>query len=1062
MPGSRTDSLTHTRSTHPHMVPGAETTSMSRKREELQKLEQAIQAEWEATKAFEVAAPEGGDGEKYFVTFPYPYMNGRLHLGHVFTLSKCEFAAGYQRLKGKTVLFPFGFHATGMPIAACADKLKNEMAQFGNPPVFPVDAEEQTTVQQKAKIAAKTGGLKYQWSIMQKMGIPDQEIPNFADPLYWLKYFPPHAVTDLKKFGLKVDWRRSFITTDVNPYYDAFVRWQMNVLKNLGFIKFGKRHCIFSPKDGQPCMDHDRSSGEGVGPQEYVGIKMKVIELPECLKACEGSDVFFVAATLRPETMYGQTNCWVGPDIEYIAWRTASGDVYVTSPRAARNMSFQGLTTEEGKVEELARFMGADVMGVKLSAPLTPNPVVYVLPMMTVKASKGTGVVTSVPSDAPADYIALEDLKKKEKLREKFGITDEMVMPFELIPIIDCPGLGTLAGQAACEKYKINSQNDAKKLEDAKEEVYKKGFYEGTMVIGECKGEPVQDAKPKIQDKLLAEGLAFTYQEPEKKIVSRSGDECVVALADQWFLNYGEEGWKAKAVAGLAKMELFDPKTKDAFTRALDWLHQHACSRTYGLGTRLPWDSQWLVESLSDSTIYMAYYTISHLLQGGKLDGKNDDGTPSSPLGITFEQCDDAFFDYVFLGKDDAPVKVPKDKLEILRREFNFFYPLDLRVSGNDLIQNHLTYCLYNHVGIFKEEHWPQAFRANGHLLLNSEKMSKSTGNFMTLSEALDAYGTDATRLALSNSGDGVEDGNFETDACNALVLRLFTELEWTEETLKNLGTFRTGNMDTLADTIFLNEINNAIVVSEAAYEDMRFRDAVIAGYFDLQNARDRYRKVCITSESNIHRDLIAHFITVQALILSPICPHVCEKIWKMLGNTTSILNASWPTAQPVDQVLFQTGNYLAEVEADLRKRLDKAKSGKKKKDVTCAKLYVAASYPPWQEETLKYMNSQFDPATKSLPENKQMFQDLSGNDTIKPFKKFLMPFVAMKKAEAEAKGAAALALTVAFDEMAVLSGQAEYLQKELGTPVAVLDSKELPAKLANNSRPGTPVIVLE
>lgn len=61
------------------------------------------------------------------VSFPYPYMNGRLHLGHSFSLSKCEFAAGYERMRGKTVLFPFGFHCTGMPIKACADKLKHEI-----------------------------------------------------------------------------------------------------------------------------------------------------------------------------------------------------------------------------------------------------------------------------------------------------------------------------------------------------------------------------------------------------------------------------------------------------------------------------------------------------------------------------------------------------------------------------------------------------------------------------------------------------------------------------------------------------------------------------------------------------------------------------------------------------------------------------------------------------------------------------------------------------------------------------------------------------------------------
>jgi leucyl-tRNA synthetase len=45
------------------------------------------------------------------------------------------------------------------------------------------------------------------------------------------------------------------------------------------------------------------------------------------------------------------------------------------------------------------------------------------------------------------------------------------------------------------------------------------------------------------------------------------------------------------------------------------WLQQWACSRSFGLGSRLPWDEQYLIESLSDSTIYMAYYTVAHVIQ---------------------------------------------------------------------------------------------------------------------------------------------------------------------------------------------------------------------------------------------------------------------------------------------------------------------------------------------------------------------------------------------------------------------------------------------------------------
>lgn len=102
----------------------------------------------------------------------------------------------------------------------------------------------------------------------------------------------------------------SLQTTDINPFYDTFVRWQMNKLHSTDKIKFGRRNTIYSPKDGQPCMDHDRSSGEAVGPQEYTGVKMEVVnwsesagEIVKSFPGLEGKNVFLVAATLRPETM---------------------------------------------------------------------------------------------------------------------------------------------------------------------------------------------------------------------------------------------------------------------------------------------------------------------------------------------------------------------------------------------------------------------------------------------------------------------------------------------------------------------------------------------------------------------------------------------------------------------------------------------------------------------------------------------------------------------------------------------------------------------------------------
>ncbi|CAB4020577.1 Leucine--tRNA ligase, cytoplasmic, partial [Paramuricea clavata] len=105
------------------------------------------------------------------------------------------------------------------------------------------------------------GNCTFRALILTFILLINQQLKQFILSNIWLYEIRACLRTGFN-FFIKVDWRRSFITTDVNPYYDSFVRWQFLTLKDRGKIKFGKRYTIFSPKDNQPCMDHDRLSGE--------------------------------------------------------------------------------------------------------------------------------------------------------------------------------------------------------------------------------------------------------------------------------------------------------------------------------------------------------------------------------------------------------------------------------------------------------------------------------------------------------------------------------------------------------------------------------------------------------------------------------------------------------------------------------------------------------------------------------------------------------------------------------------------------------------------------------
>jgi len=157
-------------------------------------------------------------------------MNGSLHVGHGFTISKVEFATCYARMKGKRAPFPLGFHCTGMAIKACADKLVREIEDFGlnfercqedegeeeAAAAVVGDLEQQTGAgdvtefrSKKSKTLAKSVKSRYQFQIMLAQGIPREEIHRFADPYHWVHVFPEAGMQEVSCFGLRIDWRRS-------------------------------------------------------------------------------------------------------------------------------------------------------------------------------------------------------------------------------------------------------------------------------------------------------------------------------------------------------------------------------------------------------------------------------------------------------------------------------------------------------------------------------------------------------------------------------------------------------------------------------------------------------------------------------------------------------------------------------------------------------------------------------------------------------------------------------------------------------------------------------------
>lgn len=400
---------------------------------------------------------------------------------------------------------------------------------------------------------------------------------------------------------------------------------------------------------------------------------------------------------------------------------------------------------------------------------------------------------------------------------------------------------------------------------------------------------------------------------------------------------------------------------------------------------------------------------------------------------------------------------------------------------------------MYSHTAIWpdgSENRWPRAFRCNGHLLLNGDKMSKSTGNFKTLGQAIEEFGADAVRFALADAGDTVEDANFSDETANAAILRLTKECDWMESMMSESSEERkklrtTKDDDDFADRAFENAINFAIEETQKYYENMMFREALRTGFYNLQTARDEYRQA--VGEKEMRLDLIEFFVEVQTLLLAPVCPHTCEHLWKNVLKKPSdshVVNAGYPAkSKDVDVALMKANAHVNKEISNWRKMIAKVQAPPKKgkatvkTTVTDMKIYVAKEFIGWRSKCLQIMkdlHAQSKLDTKevmdALKNATELLQDVADGN-FKGAIKVMMPFIKFKMEEVQAlaeDGASALENTTVFDEFRVFDETSDYVTKSLGlNSVKVFytseeggDDDDKTKKAKSDSTPGAPCVV--
>jgi leucyl-tRNA synthetase len=819
------------------------------------------------------------------------------------------------RMRGYNVLYPWAWHWTGKTVAGAAERIRMGDEEFIRP-------------------------------IREVDGVPEEELKKFVDPIYMARYYTNVNRDAVKRLGMAIDWRREFHTSSLNEPFSKFVTWQYLRLRERGYVIKGTHAVVWCPKDESPTGDADRLEGEGVRPEEFVLMKFKM------------GEIFLPCATFRPETIYGVTNLWINPEGNYVE-ADVSGERWIISRTAS-----QKLQNQLKQVRIIRELKGLELLG-KKCVDLILGRELPILPGSFVNTENASGLVYSVPAHAPFDWLALRDLQRNPTVLEKFHVDPNEVLAIKPISLISVDGYGEYPAIEIVDRMGLRDQNDPR-AEEATKEIYKAEFHGGILKdeCGPYSKQKVAEVKQGLVRDFRNKGIADVIYELPQKVVCRCTTVCVAkVLEDQWFLKYSDPDWKALAHQAISKMAFYPEEARNWFETVIEWLQDWPCARKTGLGTPLPWAPDWIVETLSDSTVYMAYYAVSKFVNAGM---------------IRAEQLPPEFFDFVFYGTGSSEMLskqtgVDAKLLEKIREEFLYWYPVDLRNSGKDLVGNHLSFFIFHHVALFQQRFWPRAIGVNGFMLLEGKPIHKSQGNFVPIWKACDDYGADSVRTAALLAAEGMDDPDWRYENVRDIKARLEAFSHLVEETTtKRDESTQNGHLEKW----LMSRIYTKTRLIADAIEKLKTRTALSATIYDVWNDLRWYER----RSEKPHSETVKRFMSAWVRLLAPFSPHLAEELWQMIGQRGFVSAAEWPKfdEREIDERLDELEGLVKQTLDDTQEIIATTKiTPKKVHYYTAAKwkwrvyaeaLDRAESRPDTLDGLIREMIGSKSPSPKDLP----------------------------------------------------------------------------------------------
>ncbi|MDH5601417.1 MAG: leucine--tRNA ligase, partial [Gammaproteobacteria bacterium] len=286
----------------------------------------------------------------------------------------------------------------------------------------------------------------------------------------------------------------------------------------------------------------------------------------------------------------------------------------------------------------------------------------------------------------------------------------------------------------------------------------------------------------------------------------------------------------------------------------------------------------------------------------------------------TFMESSWYYARYASAGNDEA----------MLDERANYWLPVDQYVGGIEHAILHLLYArffnkLMRDVGLTSNDEPFKNLLTQGMVLKDGSKMSKSKGNTVDPQGLIEQYGADTARLFMMFAAppeQSLEWSDTGVEGASRFLKRLWRLVF--EHIEKGLVTALDTNGLNDAQKDIRRQTHETIAkVSDDIGRRYTFNTA-IASVMELINALLKFN-----DDSDQGRAVIQESLQSIVLLLSPIVPHITHELWKVLGQSSKLLDQAWPKVDE-SALVKDSLQIIVQVNGKLRSRIEVAASAEK------------------------------------------------------------------------------------------------------------------------------------